>query len=65
MATQAVKLVYEGGKETYVPVKSATLEESQTYMSELYQRCMETRKKTQAELNAKYLKPLARPRKGA
>jgi hypothetical protein len=55
--------VYENNKETYVPVKEATKEENIEYMSNLYERCKETRQKTQAELAGKYLQPLGRPRK--
>ena len=64
-AAQAVKLVYENNKETYVPVKEATKEENIEYMSNLYERCKETRQKTQTELAQKYLQPLGKPRKAA
>lgn len=63
---QAVKLVYdEAGKETYVPVKEVTKEENIAYMSQLYERCKETRQKTHETLAAKYLQPLGKPRKVA
>ncbi len=38
-------------------------DEQQAYMCDLYQRCLDNKKKTQAELAAKYLKPLGQPRK--
>jgi hypothetical protein len=53
--------VYEGTKETYQPVKEVTAHEQEAFMSNLYERCKETRAKTRAELADKYLKPLARP----
>jgi hypothetical protein len=37
--------------------------ENAAYMCELYARCQETRKKTLADLETKYLQPLGRPRK--
>jgi hypothetical protein len=51
----------EGNKETYVPVKEVTADESIAFMSSLYARCQETRERTRKELADKYLSPLARP----
>ncbi|GIL72271.1 hypothetical protein Vretimale_429 [Volvox reticuliferus] len=53
----------EDGQEQWVPVKTVSVEEQQAYMCELYQRCLDNRKKTKEELAAKYLKPLGPPRK--
>eukprot|EP00201_Polytomella_parva_P009336 CAMPEP_0175067784 /NCGR_PEP_ID=MMETSP0052_2-20121109/17296_1 /TAXON_ID=51329 ORGANISM="Polytomella parva, Strain SAG 63-3" /NCGR_SAMPLE_ID=MMETSP0052_2 /ASSEMBLY_ACC=CAM_ASM_000194 /LENGTH=392 /DNA_ID=CAMNT_0016334715 /DNA_START=51 /DNA_END=1229 /DNA_ORIENTATION=+ len=53
----------ENGKEVWQPVKKVSPEEQQAYMVELYDRCLESRKKTAEELAAKYLKPLGMPRK--
>lgn len=53
----------EEGKETWVPVKKVSASDQQAYMVELYERCLETRKKTAEELSAKYLQPLGKPRK--
>ncbi|GLC61277.1 hypothetical protein PLESTB_001738800 [Pleodorina starrii] len=53
----------EDGQEQWMPVKQVSAEEQQAYMCQLYQRCLENRKKTQEELAAKYLKPLGAPRK--
>eukprot|EP00198_Chlamydomonas_reinhardtii_P009172 XP_001698509.1 flagellar associated protein [Chlamydomonas reinhardtii] len=61
---QLMTLKYtEEGKETWQPVKQVTQEDQQAYMCNLYQRCLDNRKKTQEELAAKYLKPLGQPRK--
>jgi hypothetical protein len=61
---KAVKLSFAGADkgcaEAWVPVKAATNEERTAAMCELYQRCIETRAKTEAELAAKYLQPLGR-----
>ena len=40
-----------------------TAEEKTAYMCELYSRCIESKKKTEAELAERYLKPLGKPRK--
>jgi hypothetical protein len=56
-----VRLVFEGNKETYTPVKTVSAEDNIAYMSGLYSRCQETRERTRQELADKYLKPLARP----
>ncbi|GFR45547.1 hypothetical protein Agub_g6941 [Astrephomene gubernaculifera] len=53
----------EDGQEHWAPVKTVSAEGQQAYMCQLYQRCLENRKKTQEELAAKYLKPLGQPRK--
>ncbi|KAG2428717.1 hypothetical protein HXX76_011421 [Chlamydomonas incerta] len=61
---QLMTLKYtEEGKESWQPVKQVTSEDQQAYMCNLYQRCLDNRKKTQEELAAKYLKPLGQPRK--
>ncbi|EFJ51639.1 hypothetical protein VOLCADRAFT_103274 [Volvox carteri f. nagariensis] len=53
----------DDGQEQWVPVKTVSAEEQQAYMCELYQRCLDNRKKTKEDLAAKYLKPLGPPRK--
>ncbi|GLI64209.1 hypothetical protein VaNZ11_007401 [Volvox africanus] len=53
----------DDGQEQWVPVKTVSVDEQQAYMCELYQRCLDNRKKTKDELAAKYLKPLGPPRK--
>ncbi|GIL45410.1 hypothetical protein Vafri_2661 [Volvox africanus] len=53
----------DDGQEQWVPVKTVSVDEQQAYMCELYQRCLDNRKKTKEELAAKYLKPLGPPRK--
>lgn len=63
--TQAVKLAFEGGKETLVPVKEVSKEESIAYMSNLYERCQETRAKTKQSLEEKWLQPLIKPKTAA
>ncbi|KAG2449648.1 hypothetical protein HYH02_005180 [Chlamydomonas schloesseri] len=61
---QLMTLKYtEDGKEAWQPVKQVTQEDQQAYMCNLYQRCLDNRKKTQEQLAAKYLKPLGQPRK--
>lgn len=40
-----------------------SLDEQKEYMCGLYERCLEAKKKTEAELAAKYLQPLGKPKK--
>jgi len=62
---QAVKLVFEGNKETLVPVKETSKEDNISYMSNLYARCQETRAKTMQTLQDKWLQPLTKPKQAA
>lgn len=61
----AVKLVFEGNKETLVPVKETSKEDNISYMSNLYARCQETRAKTMQTLQDKWLQPLTKPKQAA
>jgi hypothetical protein len=40
-----------------------SVEEQKEYMCTLYERCLESKKKTEEELTAKYLQPLGKARK--
>lgn len=62
---QAVKLVFEGNKETLVPVKETSKEDNISYMANLYARCQETRAKTMQTLQEKWLQPLIKPKQAA
>eukprot|EP00798_Chlamydomonas_sp_ICE-L_P007135 gene7135-241_t len=53
----------EAGKERWEPVKQVSGDEQKEYMTSLYDRCIESKKKTKEDLAAKYLKPLGQPRK--
>lgn len=53
----------ESGKEQWVPVKKVDPTEQQEYMRALYDRCLESKKKTEEQLAEKYLQPLGKPRK--
>jgi hypothetical protein len=59
---QAVKLVFEGTKEVLVPVKETSKADNIAYMSQLYERCQETRAKTMQTLQEKWLQPLIKPK---
>lgn len=56
----AVKLMYDGYKESYKPVKRVSKEEHKQNLCALADRCQETRKATKAQLQQKYLQPVAK-----
>lgn len=53
----------EQGREQWVPVKKVSVDDQKEYMVSLYSRCLESRKKTEEALAAKWLQPLGKPRK--
>lgn len=44
-----------------MPVKESTRDDNIAYMANLYERCKETRAKTQQSLQDKWLQPLTKP----